>query len=197
MTDLQPRLTQALDCKIDELAKLESLSDEQLAQVRQVAAADIPPEEPAARDHIMKCLRALDAALPRRNTDDDSGRLMAETYARMLNGYSRGALNYLAREALRRCDWFPTIKQCIAILDGYQRADNDTRRKVLASNLEQQELQRRKESFIAALKRGEVSQSYIDGLSIAEKREFNAIGALRWDKAQGCFVAKTGCDNND
>ena len=54
--------------------------------------------------------------LPRKNSDDVSGELMAEGYQMMLGDLSEGALEALTRIVLERCKWFPTIAECKAIM---------------------------------------------------------------------------------
>lgn len=113
----------------------------------------------------------MQAALPMRFTDEDSGKLLIATYHRMLGNYPREAIAYLAERALIECKWFPTIADCRTILDDWQRDDEPARTKQAArGRIEGVKLtaaNRAQQQFVEdmqRLERGEMSQTEVDQL---------------------------------
>lgn len=197
MTASQKRSTEisttAATLELDTLPK--RLSNQQLATVIEIANAPIPAAEPASRDYLVKILRSLDASLPRKNADETSGALMVEIYYRMLREYSEAQLEWLAIEALKQCDWFPTVKQCKKIISQYQRSDKHTHRKYRAGQIAQKELDRRREKFIAQVKEGKIPQQTINKLPYDVVNHLRRNGVIRWNKAESHFEAVSTRDN--
>jgi hypothetical protein len=160
-----------------------------MVQLHQLAESDLPPEPPASRDHILKCLRAMDASLPRRNQDETGGKLLAETYARMLSSYSVAAINYLAREAIHQCDWFPTVRRCEELLSGYNRNDEALHLQIEARNLLSKRVAEKRANLIEALEQGRVAQDKIDTMPPAIREDMRKVGVLRWDAEANQFVS--------
>lgn len=63
------------------------------------------------------------AVLPKRSQDDLSGELFVAAYQRKLGDRSNAAISFLADKAMERCQWFPTIAECLDILSEYRRSD--------------------------------------------------------------------------
>lgn len=168
-----------------------------MAQLHQLAESDLPPEPPASREHILKCLRAMDAALPRRNQDETGGKLLAETYARMLSSYSVAAINYLAREAIRQCDWFPTVRRCEELLAGYHRNDEALHLQTEARHLLAKRVAEKRANLIAALEEGRVVQDKIDTMPPSIREDMRKVGVLRWDAEANQFVSCKREDVNE
>lgn len=59
--------------------------------------------------------------------DQDKGRKRFAVYATILGHHSNEALSFMARTACETLDWFPTPRQCIAILKDFRapRSDRD------------------------------------------------------------------------
>ncbi|WP_374412721.1 hypothetical protein [Novosphingobium colocasiae] len=93
-------------------------------QAREIACARLPAPEPCSERHFNQCLRVLLSALPKRNSDEVSGELLIAAYQRKLGGFCRDQINYLSDKALERCEWFPSIAECLSILSGWQRDDD-------------------------------------------------------------------------
>lgn len=90
-----------------------------MAECRQLAAwAESLSSKPvgASDGYITNRLQFMQAALPARAIDDSAGEKRAAVYLSILRGHSREALTFLSDEACRRCDWFPTPKQCLEII---------------------------------------------------------------------------------
>jgi hypothetical protein len=80
---------------------------------------------PATTDQLAKHLSFMASTLPAKPVDDASGRERVAVYAKLLGGYDNAALGYMAIEACKTLNWFPTPKQCLDILKGYAVPDTD------------------------------------------------------------------------
>lgn len=137
------------------------LDDRQIAALRPVADAPLPALIPCEQDHLNKCVAVLDAALPRRNTDDVSGSLMAAAYRRKLGHMPKEQIDFLSNAILERCRWFPTIAECLEIAGEWER--QDARDKARARNLIEREMQARFEDAMRRLRFGQIEQAEVDG----------------------------------
>lgn len=115
------------------------LDDRLLARVKAIADSPLPALLPCDDRHFAKCLRVMLAVLPRQNTDAVGGELFVETYRRQLGHYCDDAISFLADKATLECKWFPTIAQCVEIMDRWRRCDEATRRQSAARSLASQE----------------------------------------------------------
>lgn len=101
-----------------------SLQPTTMAECRAITAwanATMPRHVPATPKQLTRRLEYLEAMLPRRATDDDAGELRTAGYLALLQGQSDDAMRHLVREACQTLDWFPTAKQCLAILATYRK----------------------------------------------------------------------------
>jgi len=121
-------------------------------------------------------------AMPRRASDDLGGKLLVETYRKMLGSAPREALHYMAERALRECEWFPSIAECTKLLSSWQRSDAPSKQKALASAIAEREVAARQsdaqdamENVMARLQNGEMSQAQVDELP----RQFRSIAEAR------------------
>ncbi len=64
----------------------------------------------------MQTIGILQSCLPSQNRDMISLEIQTEAYWQMLGGNTVEAIKFLEREALKRCKFFPTIAECLAIL---------------------------------------------------------------------------------
>jgi hypothetical protein len=97
------------------------LTVEQAESGRQWAIANPAPRAPAASpDQLAKHLRFMDAALPSRDVSTDSAKMRFAVYTSLLGSYSNDALAFMSREACQTLQWFPTVHQCLSILNGYR-----------------------------------------------------------------------------
>lgn len=110
----------------------ERLDDSQWAAVKRIMDAPLPSLPPCGETHLLQCLRAMLAVLPRQNSDDVAGELFVEMYRSQLGEHPADAISYLVVQATRQCRWFPTIAECLEIITGWRRHDADTMRKAAA-----------------------------------------------------------------
>jgi hypothetical protein len=77
---------------------------------------------------LTKRLQYMDATLPTRKSDDLNGEMRTTVYVSLLTGYSDEALAHMVRTACATLDWFPSPRQCLAILADYRppASDRDT-----------------------------------------------------------------------
>lgn len=152
------------------------LSDRQLAEMEAVANLPAPNIPSCDDDHFEKSMRAL-AILPRRAEDAITGELRFAIYRRLLGHFSKAAISHLVETALSTLDWFPTPKQCLAILDGWRDRDAvvHKHRTVMAASAIRHERQARINDVMLLLERRDLDQEQIDALS----DQMKAIGAER------------------
>lgn len=141
---------------------LARLDNDTMSALAEIARAPLPALPPIERDVLVKSLAALDAALPRRRSDDDSGRLMLATYVRKLGHMPKAQIDYLCNVALDTLEWFPTIAKCKQIAEGWKRPDAIERAR--ARNLLAHEMHLRMLDAHRRLKWGEdIAQAEVDG----------------------------------
>jgi hypothetical protein len=164
------------------------LDDETLAMVERVASCPLPKSSSCDEVHFLRCLRSM-SLLPRRAEDELTGELRTALYRRHLGHFSRDAMSYLAETSTRQCQWFPTPRECLEILETWSGDDGPARAKKLASSLAWQERQARFDDAMSLLATGDVEQAWIEALperwkQIAEAR------MLLWQHADGSFTQR-------
>lgn len=122
MASQQPLMT------FSELQSLpERLTDDQLHNLLAIAREPLKAPEACDPKHFAQCFKFMVAVLPKQAKDEIDGKLFVAAYQRMLGGYPKDAISYLAEHSMAQCRWFPTIAECIDILQKWQRDDDDTR----------------------------------------------------------------------
>lgn len=107
----------------------ERLTDSQLQELVALVREPLPAPEPCDDQHFAKCFRLMSAVLPKQSKDELAGKLFVAAYQRLLQGYPKDAISYLAEQAMSRCRWFPTIAECLDILQEWRRMDVHTRQR--------------------------------------------------------------------
>lgn len=74
---------------------------------------------------LAKHLSFIEATLPSKNVDGESGQMRTVVYTSLLADYSDEALAFMARRVCQTLDWFPTPRQCIEILGQYRAPPNE------------------------------------------------------------------------
>ncbi|APZ81793.1 hypothetical protein vBEliSR6L_28 [Erythrobacter phage vB_EliS_R6L] len=146
----------------DERALFPRLDDSQLNAMVAIAKAPLPALPPVEAKHLNQSVAVLDAALPRRKSDDASGALMLAAYRRKLEHMPKEQLDFMCNAILERCRWFPTIAECLEIAAEWTRAD--ARERARARNLVEREQQARLDDALRRLKwEDDVTQAEVDG----------------------------------
>ena len=140
--------------------RLPRLDDQQMNALAVVANAPLPALPPIGERDLKQSLAVLDSALPRRNSDDASGRLMLAAYERKLGQMPKEQFDHMCNAILERCRWFPTIAECLEIAGEWTR--RDAREKARAQNLMRIELQARMDDALHRLRFGQIEQAEVD-----------------------------------
>lgn len=121
-----------------------------------------------------------------RSLDDDGGKLIAATYARMLGEYPREALAYMVERAIAELKWFPTVAECREILATWRRTDDavTVQRKAaaLVDRRQAQEAADHREQVAAEmrrLERNEATQEEVDQMLATTRYVAEARGILK------------------
>jgi heme oxygenase len=121
-----------------------------------------------------------------RSLDDDGGKLIAATYARMLGDYPREALAHMVERAIAELKWFPTVAECREMLATWRRTDGEVDLRCKAANL----VDRRDAAQAAAhrervdaemrrLERNEATQDEVDQMAATTRYVAEARGILK------------------
>jgi len=94
---------------------------EECAALREWAESlPVEIQRPATQDQVERHLEFLAATLPAKAIDNEAGKRRFAVYVSLLGSYSNEALQYMAREACRKYDWFPTPRQCLELVAEYR-----------------------------------------------------------------------------
>ncbi len=177
-TDLLQQST--IELRSLDLAALPArLDDTMLAKMRELAVAPIPPLKSFDEGVFFEKIAVLQANLPHRAADEVSGAVRAETYWRVLGGRPAIAIEHMVAAALKRCQWFPTIRECEALLDEWVRNDGWSRKRAAVGQIVEREVRLRFEGVMDALERRAMSQAEIDALPRRYKLIAVERGTLR------------------
>ena len=136
---------------MDRLMSLSVMTDSECDELRSIALA-MPAEHILVNSReLAKHLQYIEATLPSKNIEEQSGQMRMAVYARLLGGYTNAALSYMTQRVCSELDWFPTPHQCLAILADYQPPAT---RKDKALAICSQHTQTKFEQWIAALQNG-------------------------------------------
>lgn len=105
---------------MDHLLSLSDMTDSECSELRSIALAMPEERVPVETRELAKQLQFIEATLPSKNVEEQSGQMRTAVYARILGGYTKEALSYMTERVCRELDWFPTPRQCLAILADYR-----------------------------------------------------------------------------
>jgi hypothetical protein len=104
---------------MDDLMTRSDLTVAECDELRSMALAMPVENIPVETKELAKQLQFIEATLPSKNTDEQSGQMRTAVYARILGGYTKEALSYMTERVCKELDWFPTPRQCLTILEEY------------------------------------------------------------------------------
>lgn len=138
--------------RMDDLMSRSDLTIAECDELRSVALAMPMENIPVETRELAKQLQFIEATLPSKNTDEQSGQMRTAVYARILGGYTKEAISYMTERVCKELDWFPTPRQCIEILDSYtpRSSKRDKALQICANHT-----QSRFDEFIMSLRCGE------------------------------------------
>jgi hypothetical protein len=138
--------------RMDALMSRSELTVAECDELRSIALAMPVENIPVETRELAKQLQFIEATLPSKNTDEQSGQMRTAVYARILGGYTKEALSYMTERVCKELDWFPTPRQCLQILESYTpRTSRKDKALLICSN----HTQKRFEEFISKLHCGE------------------------------------------
>jgi hypothetical protein len=138
--------------RMDALMSRSELTVSECDELRSIALAMPVENIPVETRELAKQLQFIEATLPSKNTDEQSGQMRTAVYARILGGYTKEALSYMTERVCKELDWFPTPRQCLQILESYTpRTSRKDKALLICSN----HTQKRFEEFISKLHCGE------------------------------------------
>ena len=136
--------------RMDRLMSRSDLTVAECDELRAIALAMPEEHAPIESRELARQLQFIEATLPSKNTDEQSGQMRTAVYARILGGYSKEALSYMTQRVCRELDWFPTPHQCLDILADY---NPPVSRKDKALRICANHTQARFDEFIEALRK--------------------------------------------
>lgn len=160
-----------------------------------IAERPLPELPRCSEKHLKQCIRVLLASLPKRNSDEVSASLLLASYFRKLGAYSQDQISYLTDAALDRCEWFPTIAECNAIIGEWKRSDGAIQARERARLIVRNDRQGRFDLAMAELSRGQYSQDQINALPDSWKEVAETRGYL-WLLADGGYIARISVDGD-
>lgn len=142
-----------------------SLTDEQFAQVKSIAKADVPPLPAIGPKAMTEALTMLDSSLPRRTTDTASGELRLRAYRQCLSHLRAEQMWWTVQQAIKICRFFPTVKELLDISAGWERRDEATDSHRLAKLLVNREVNRRLAQQSRKAVAAPLTQEFIDAMA--------------------------------
>jgi len=136
--------------RMDRLMSRSDLTVAECDELRAIALAMPEEHAPIESRELARQLQFIEATLPSKNTDEQSGQMRTAVYARILGGYTKEALSYMTQRVCRELDWFPTPHQCLDILADY---NPPVSRKDKALRICANHTQARFDEFIEALRK--------------------------------------------
>ena len=155
-----------------------------LEAIKELALEPLPDLPTCDSKTFGQVLRMMLAVLPRRQADDMSGELFVAAYERQLGYISKPQAEYMMDKALATCRWFPTIAECIEILQGWHRSDGETaKRSELAALVVKENNARNKDQWEWRARKAEpITQEMVDCMSEQLLGIGLKCGALAKDK---------------
>lgn len=137
-----------------------------------------PAPTPIDRNRFLKKLAFMESTLPSKAIDTDAGKERTTVYLASLGHYPEDAIAWMVKEACQRLDWFPTVKQCLALLAEYDRKRPPTE-KTLALMDSRKFIEQRFETWLGWCKDGDIRAIDIVGIPDHWKRVAVERGFLK------------------
>lgn len=173
-----------------DLASLpDRLDDLTLTKLARLANCPLPLPARCPEHVLMEVMTTLQACLPSQQRNAISAEVQAEAYNQALGRYSLAAIKHLQAQALSTCEWFPTIAECLRILDTFSGDGHLPSKQACVRRRVLDERQARMDAALARLAAGDVTQADIDAMpeqwrSIAETR------SLLWRGENGTYTLR-------
>ena len=163
----------------------ERLNDVMMQALKEEVSFPIPDLPTCDRKTFNQVLRMMLAALPRRQADDISGELFVAAYERQLGHINRSQAEYLLDKSLQTCKWFPTIAECLELLEGWRRNDEHVLRRAKIKGMMAREINTRNSINWPKVEVPKITQEAVDAMSPELIRMGLTCGALYKDEKTG------------
>lgn len=87
--------------RMDRLMSRSDLTVAECDELRAIALAMPEEHAPIESRELARQLQFIEATLPSKNTDEQSGQMRTAVYARILGGYTKEALSYMTQRVCR------------------------------------------------------------------------------------------------
>lgn len=182
--------SQPLTVALDWTAALARTEPMTLVEAKQIARSPLPVLAACSDNAFDEQFRVVLASLPKRNSDEVSGELMTRAYRGKLGAFSAAQIAFLWDAVLERCQWFPSIAECLTILAEWERDDDAVKLQERAKTMVFWERQNRFDATMAALAAGDCDQAEIDAMPDRWKEMAVTYGHLQRDD-DGRFVPRS------
>lgn len=184
--------SQPLTVALDWTAALACTRPMTLAEAKAIARSPLPVLAACSDSAFDEQFRTVLASLPKRNSDEVSGELMTRAYRGKLGAFSAAQIAFLWDTVLERCQWFPSIAECLTILAEWERDDAAVKLQERAKSIVFWELQSRFDETMARLAKNDCSQREIDALPERWKDMAETYGYLMRSDDGGYFARVPG-----
>lgn len=167
------------------------LDESTMASLELVASSAIPRAEPCSAEYFAKCIKAMDAALPRRQQEsEDTAKLFIATYRKMLGHLTHEAMSHVTEQAIATCKWFPTVAECLAFAKDFVQPPHPHRAvRLMARQLLEREKSQRFKDAVAQVEAGQMTDEQIGALP-ERWRGIMAEWGVIWALRDGTFTRR-------
>ena len=162
--------------EVNQLVALEKMTVKQRERLKSLALKLPTKPTPVTIEQFGKHFQFLSDAMPSKNIDDDAAQRKATVYFAVLGEYSDAAIKFMTLEAVKRHEWFPSVSQCLKLVNEYRETSLRDKAMVKVRNHADREY----EMFASQLRAGPVNQEYIDNQTTRFK-EIAETQILLWN----------------
>lgn len=150
-----------------------------LETVRRIARCQPPALPPCDLRMFSETILAMASALKRRSLGDISGQTLVREYHRHIGNQPADAIAYLREAAIRELDWFPTVAECLRILDRWIRDDDAVKLLARSRRVISAECEARRHDMRADVAEGKLSAEEIEALPERVRRDLDCANLIR------------------
>lgn len=157
----------------------ERIEDHDLERVKAIAYRTVPQMPSCTDDQFAKYIRIMQTELKSRPEDEQSGKILLRVYHSRLGHHPAEAIQYLAQRCVDTMIFFPTVKECHDVLEGW--VNPMAKPSDIAMRIVYRQAEHRLEDFRATLRNGTATQPEVDALPERWRAILMEQGFLRFD----------------